>query len=360
MDIKQFKKLMDKKFGEGALMQLGGENEGIQVEAITTGLPSLDYAVGNGGLARGRIVEIFGPESGGKTSLASFIVAQAQKLAGGYPKTADGHKPEKPISGRIGFVDVEHTFDPVFAQKIGVQIGPESGFYLSQPSSGNQALDEIQMMVESGLFDYIVLDSVAGLLSDAEAEADHGERQIAQVATLMSTAMRKLTGAISSSKTIVIFINQIREKPAVLYGSPETTPGGRALKFAATYRFRVSKKQQIKKGQTVVGHTMKIRAEKNKVSSPFKFTEIDFYYEEVGEVGSKDYHPVGFDLFKDMLTHARSAGVISLSGSKYTFTDPDTGEILLQANGQVQLHDLLQSNEDIRLRLLEVMANESI
>lgn len=350
MTIEQFKKDMDKKFGEGTLIELGNEDNKLKLETLTTGIPSLDLALGNGGLARGRIVEIFGGESGGKTSLTSFLIATVQKMAGKNPHVtydpADTSTVIKPISGRVGLIDVEHAYDPVFAEKLGVNISPSSGFYLIQPMSGSEALDEMQMMVDSGLFDYVILDSVAGLLSGAEDKADHGDKQIAQVATLMSTGLRKLTASISSSRTIAIFINQIREKPAVMFGSPETTPGGRSLKFHASYRLRISKTGQLKRGSNVIGHSMKIHVQKNKTSIPFKSTEIDFYYEEQGELGSKDYKPVGFDIWSDTINTARELGIIKLGGSQYSYVNED-GEVLFKVAGKVELINYLSDNPDM-------------
>ena len=353
MNIDQFMKKMNAKFGEGSLIELGGDQSNLDIETMPTGLSSLDLVLGNGGLARGRIIEIYGGEGAGKTALVSWIVAEAQRRAGQQPRTTKDRDAEdvKPISGRVAFIDVEHAYDPHFARQLGVQTDPGKGFYFSQPMSGEDALQEMQMIVESGLFDYVILDSVAGLLSESEATSDHGQRQIAQVATLMSTGLRKLTGAISKSRTIAIFINQIREKPAVMFGSPETTTGGRALKFHASYRLRISKKQQIKKGTQVVGHTMKISVKKNKLAPPFQDTEIDFYYQEVGE--GKDYRNIGFDMMGDLIKTAKESGVLNLNGSQYVYADKETGEILLKENGAVKLISTLQENPEILEKIKE-------
>ena len=354
MNIEEFKKQVAKQYGQDAIMEIGEARE-LDLQTLPTGIPSLDVVLGNRGLARGRIVEIYGPESAGKTALVSFIVAQAQHMAGQEPQII-GNPPDtkpKPVSGRIGFVDVEHTFSPEFAHQLGVNVGADSKFYISQPSSGDQALSEIQMMVESGLFDYVILDSVAGLLSEAEEQADYGNRQIAQIANMMSTAMRKLTAQIYKSRTIVIFINQIREKPAVQYGSPETTPGGRALKFSASYRMRVARAGQIKSGSRVIGHIMKISVNKNKLSAPYKSTEVKFYYETLGEPGSKDYHPVGFDIWEDTIAAAKALGVVTLRGSTYTYADKETGEILAKGQGAVAFQSVLDSSPELKAKLIK-------
>ena len=354
MNIDKFMKEMNKKFGDGALIELGGDQDNLDIETLPTGLSSLDYILGNGGMARGRIVEVYGPEGAGKTALVNAFIAEAQNRAGQMPTLTKEkvNREVKPISGRVAFIDIEHAFDPVFASKLGVKIDKNQGFYFSQPMSGEMALQEMQMIVESGLFDYVILDSVAGLLSEAEANSDHGDKQIAQVATLMSTGLRKLTGAISESRTIAIFINQIREKPAVMYGSPETTTGGRALKFHASYRLRIARSGQIKKGVNVVGHKMKISVQKNKTAPPFMNTEIDFYYQEVGE--GKDHHPVGFDHFGDLVTTAKDMGILQLNGSQYLFADPETGEILVKENGLVRLVQALKDQPEV----MEKIKNE--
>lgn len=351
--LEKFLADMDKKFGENALVEFG---EGVaEVEVLSTGIPSLDYKLGVGGLPRGRIVEIYGPEGAGKTTLAIKIMAEAQKMAGQMPRTTYKFDPEdlKPINGRVGFIDVEHAFSPSLAELHGLNMGKDSGFYFTQPTGGDEALQILEYMVNSNLFDVIVVDSVAGLTSLEEQEKDIGTKVMAGTAQLMSSGLRKLVPLISESKTIVIFINQIREKVAVMFGSPETTPGGKALKFYSSVRMRVAQKESLMEGTTRVGHVMGIDIRKNKVAPPFQKTEIELLYSE-----SKG-RPAGFDIFGDFLEVAKLSGVVELRGSSYQYIDKSTGEIV-KAIGQVKWRELLESRPDIYEAIMNDMMGGSI
>ena len=247
------------RFGEGAIMRLG-EAKTMQIEAITTGCLSLDLALGVGGMPRGRIIEVYGPESSGKSTLAQHVVAEVQKLG-----------------GIAAYVDAEHALDPEYAQKIGVNIDE---LFISQPDNGEQALEIVETLVRSNAVDVIVIDSVAALTPKAEIEGDMGDSHMGLQARLMSQALRKLTAIAARSKTIVIFINQIRMQIGVMFGNPETTPGGKALKFYSSVRIDVRRIAQIKKGEEVVGGRVRAKIVKNKVAAPFKQTEFDLLYNE--------------------------------------------------------------------------------
>ncbi|PLX22064.1 recombinase RecA [Candidatus Parcubacteria bacterium] len=280
------------KFGEGAIMKFG-EAKKVNVDAVPTGCLSLDMALGIGGVPRGRIIEVYGPESSGKTTLAQHIVAEVQKMG-----------------GIAAFVDAEHALDPEYAQKIGVNV---KDMLISQPDTGEQALEIVETLVRSNAVDVIVVDSVAALVPQKEIEGDMGDSQMGSQARLMSQALRKLTGVIAKSKTVVIFINQIRMKIGVFFGNPETTTGGNALKFYASLRVEVRRAAQIKQAEKIIGNRIKCKIVKNKVAAPFKSCEFDIMYNE------------GISISGDLLDLGTSFGVISKSGNSYSFEDVKLG-----------------------------------
>ncbi|MNJ49719.1 recombinase A [compost metagenome] len=284
---------IEKQFGKGSIMKLG-ESTHMQVEVIPSGSIALDIALGTGGLPRGRIIEVYGPESSGKTTVALHAIAEVQK-----------------VGGQAAFIDAEHALDPTYASKLGVNIDE---LLLSQPDTGEQGLEIAEALVRSGAVDIIVIDSVAALVPKAEIEGDMGDSHVGLQARLMSQALRKLSGAISKSKTITIFINQLREKVGIMFGNPETTPGGRALKFYSTVRLDVRRIETIKMGNDMVGNRTRIKVVKNKVAPPFKQAEIDIMY---GEGISKEGSIIDIGVEHD---------IVDKSGAWYSYAGERLGQ----------------------------------
>jgi len=284
---------MDKQFGKGTVLRLGADNA-VPVEVISTGCLSLDAALGTGGFPRGRVIEIFGPESSGKTTIALQVIAQAQKAG-----------------GTAAFVDAEHALDPIYARKLGVDI---DNLLVSQPDTGEQALEITGALVQCGAVDVIVVDSVAALVPKAELEGEMGDNHVGLHARLMSQALRKLTGIVSKTNTCMIFINQIREKIGVMFGSPETTTGGRALKFYSSVRADIRRIGAIKEGETIIGNRTKVKVVKNKVASPFREAEFDILY---GEGVSREGDLIDMGVMKN---------VVEKSGSWFSYRGERLGQ----------------------------------
>ena len=299
---------IEKMYGAGAVMKLG-QTKSLNVEAVPTGSMTLDLALGIGGVPRGRIVEIYGPESSGKTTVALHIIAEAQKLG-----------------GEVAFIDVEHALDPVYAAALGVDI---DNLIVSQPDSGEQALEIAEALVRSGAIDAIVLDSVAAMVTKAEIDGDMGDTHVGQLARLMSQAMRKLTSVISKSNCVAIFINQVREKIGVIYGNPETTPGGRALIFYSSVRIEVRRGEAIKNGGEVIGNRTKCKIVKNKVAPPFKECEFDIMYGQ------------GISRVGEVLDLAVEIGVVNKSGAWFSYNGAKLGQ------GRDNAKEVLKNNPEM-------------
>jgi recombination protein RecA len=299
---------LNKKYGEGVVMRLGDATK-LQVESIPTGSLSLDIALGVGGVPRGRVVEIYGPESSGKTTVCLHVIAEAQKRG-----------------GVCGFVDVEHALDPVYAARIGVDV---NNLYVSQPDTGEQALEITEALVRSGAMDVVVVDSVAALVPRAEIEGEMGDSHVGLQARLMSQALRKLTGVIKSSNTCMIFTNQLRQKIGVMFGNPETTTGGMALKFYASVRLDIRRIESIKQGSDVVGNRTRVTVKKNKVAPPFRVAEFDIMYNE------------GISTAGDLIDLGVEHDIISKRGAFYSLGDVRLGQ------GREAAKDYLRQNSDI-------------
>jgi recombination protein RecA len=304
---------IEKDHGRGAIMRLGSRDVLVPVHVIPSGCLSLDAALGVGGFPRGRVIEIYGPESGGKTTLTLHVIAEAQKLG-----------------GQAAFIDAEHALDPVYARKLGVDV---DNLLVSQPDNGEQALEIAETLIRSGGVDIVVVDSVAALVPKAELEGDMGDPQMGLQARLMSQALRKLTGIVSKSKTCLIFINQIREKIGVMFGNPETTTGGRALKFYASMRVDIRRIQAIKEGDRVVGSRTRAKVVKNKVAAPFREAEFDILYGE------------GISREGDLIDLGVEKGTIEKSGTWMSYGGERMGQ------GRENVRVFLRENKDIREKL---------
>ena len=305
---------IERQFGKGSVMRMG-EKPNMAIESISTGALALDMALGCGGLPCGRIVELFGPESSGKSTLALHVVAEAQRNG-----------------GIAAYVDAEHALDPAYAANIGVDV---DSLLISQPDTGEQALEIVESLVRSGKIDVVVIDSVAALTPKDEIEGDMGAQHVGKQARLMSQALRKLTAIVSKTKTIIVFINQIRMQIGVMFGNPETTPGGKALKFYTSVRIDIRKIAQIKKGDDVIGSRTRAKVVKNKVAPPFKQAEFDLVYNE------------GISRESEMLSFGEKYGIIQKSGSSYSYTPLSGGEAIKIGRGYDSARIFLRENKAI-------------
>lgn len=305
---------IEKAFGKGAIMKLG-DSVDLDLQVVPSGALSLDLALGVGGYPKGRIVEIYGPESSGKTTLTLHAIAESQKQG-----------------GTCAFIDVEHALDPSYARKIGVNT---EELLLSQPDYGEQALEIAEALVRSNAVDLIVIDSVAALVPKSEIEGDMGDSQVGVQARLMSQALRKLTGIVNKSSCVVIFVNQIREKIGVMFGNPETTPGGRALKFYSSVRMDIRKIETLKSGVDIIGNKVRVKIVKNKVASPFKFTEFDIIFGK------------GISTSGDLLDLGCTFGVVEKSGTWYSYNSERLGQ------GREAAKKLIDANQDISVKIRE-------
>ncbi len=304
---------IERQYGKGAIMRLGSDEVGLQIDSIPTGAINLDIALGIGGIPRGRVTEVYGPESSGKTTLALHIIANAQK-AGGV----------------AAFIDAEHALDAEYARKVGVNI---DDLLVSQPDTGEQALDITETLVRSNAIDVVVIDSVAALVPRAEIEGEMGDSHVGLQARLMSQALRKLTAAIHRSRTAVVFINQIREKIGVMFGNPETTTGGRALKFYSSLRLDIRRIAAIKEGQNVIGNLTRVKVVKNKVAPPFRQAEFDIMFDE------------GISFIGTVIDQAVNDGIMEKSGSWYSYGDERVGQ------GRENAKMFLKENPDILIEI---------
>ncbi|WP_205079486.1 recombinase RecA [Pelotomaculum sp. FP] len=309
---------IERQFGKGSIMKLGEASAKLNIEVIPSGALALDIALGVGGLPRGRVVEIFGPESSGKTTVALHVIAEAQKLG-----------------GAAAFVDAEHALDPLYARNLGVDI---ENLLVSQPDTGEQALEIAEALVRSGAVDVIVIDSVAALVPRAEIDGEMGDSHVGLQARLMSQALRKLTGAISKSRTTVVFINQIREKVGIVYGSPETTTGGRALKFYASVRLEVRKQENIKQGTDIIGSRTRVKVVKNKVAPPFKQADFDIMY------------GTGISKEGSILDIAAEMNIINKSGAWYSYGDERLGQGRENVKEYLKEHPEVTKEVELKVR----------
>lgn len=324
--LKNAMKQIEKDYGKGSIMRLGDAAANMNVEVISTGILPLDIALGVGGIPRGRIIEIYGPESSGKTTVTLHMIAEAQRQG-----------------GVAAFIDAEHALDPIYARNLGVDI---DNLLVSQPDTGEQALEIVEALVRSGAIDIIVVDSVAALVPKAEIEGDMGDAHVGLLARLMSQAMRKLTGIISKSRTTAIFINQIREKVGTMYGNPETTTGGRALKFYSSVRLDVRKFDTVKQGTNILGNRTRVKVVKNKIAPPFKVAEFDIMY---GEGVSKE---------SSLIDIAADLDILNKSGSWYSYNGNRLGQ------GKDTVKEILRNQPELMAeiegKLYEMLKNEAV